>query len=88
MKDLKHATRSGSHPPVRSVRLQIRGYQVTVKVKTAVPQTPSTKSFILAVILISPVWIRLSLTISQRSVFVRIFSASVIKGVSTNWSDR
>ncbi len=44
MKELKHATRS-SHPPVRSVRLQIREYQVTVKVKTAVPQTPSTKSF-------------------------------------------
>jgi len=45
MKELKHATRSGSHPPVRTVRLQIREYQVTVKVKTAVPQTPSTKSF-------------------------------------------
>jgi len=45
MKELKHATRSGNQPPVRSVRLQIRGYQVTVKVKTAVPQTPSAKPF-------------------------------------------
>jgi hypothetical protein len=45
MKDLKHDTRPANHPPVRSVRLQIRGYQVTVKVKSAVPQTPSTKSF-------------------------------------------
>jgi hypothetical protein len=45
MKDLKHATRPGNQPPVRSVSLQIRGYQVTVKVKSAVPQTPSTKSF-------------------------------------------
>lgn len=45
MKEMKHATRSESQPPVRSVTLQIRGYQVTAKVRTAVPQTPSTKSF-------------------------------------------
>jgi hypothetical protein len=45
MKDLKHATRPEPQSPVRSVRLQIRGSQVTVKVTTAVPQTPSTKSF-------------------------------------------
>jgi hypothetical protein len=45
MKDLKHIAHSANHPPVRSVSIQIREYQVTVKVKTAVPQTPSTKSF-------------------------------------------
>ena len=45
MKDLKHATRPGNRPPSARYRLQIREYQVTVKVKTAVPQTPSTKSF-------------------------------------------
>ena len=41
MKDLKHPTRPGNHSPVRSVSLQIRDYQVTVKVKSAVPQVPS-----------------------------------------------
>ena len=44
MKDLKHSTRPVNHPPVRSVSLQIRDYQVTVKVKSSVPQTPSTRS--------------------------------------------
>jgi hypothetical protein len=44
MKDLKHTTRPVNHSPVRSVSLQIRDYQVTVKVKSAVPQTPSTRS--------------------------------------------
>jgi len=36
------STRPPGHPVVRSVSLQIREYQVTVKVKSAVPQTPST----------------------------------------------
>ena len=44
MKDLKHSTRPGSHSPVRSVSLQIRDYQVTVKVRSSVPQTPSTRT--------------------------------------------
>jgi hypothetical protein len=44
MKDLKHATRPENRSPVRSVSLQIRDYQVTVKVRSAVPQTPSTRS--------------------------------------------
>ncbi len=41
MKDLKHSTRPVNGHPVRSVSLQIREYQVTVKVKSAVPQIPS-----------------------------------------------
>lgn len=40
MKDL-NANRPGNRPPARSVSLQIREYQVTVKIRTAVPQTPS-----------------------------------------------
>lgn len=44
MKDLKQSTRPVNHSPVRSVSLQIRDYQVTVKVRTSVPQTPSTRS--------------------------------------------
>lgn len=44
MKDLKHVMRPENRSPVRSVSLQIRDYQVTVKVKTSVPQTPSTRS--------------------------------------------
>jgi hypothetical protein len=44
MKDLKHETRPVNHSPVRSVSLQIRDYQVTVKVKSSVPKTPSTRS--------------------------------------------
>jgi hypothetical protein len=43
MKDLKHTTRPGNYSPVRSVSLQIRDYQVTVKVKSSVPQTPSPR---------------------------------------------
>jgi len=43
MKDLKESTRPANRPPVRSVSLQIREYQVTVKVKSAVPQIPSAK---------------------------------------------
>ena len=42
MKESKSETRPGSRSPVRSVVLQIRDYQVTVKVKTAVPQVPSS----------------------------------------------
>jgi hypothetical protein len=42
MKDLKDSTRPGNRLPVRSVSLQIRDYQVTVKVKSSVPQSPST----------------------------------------------
>jgi hypothetical protein len=38
MKVLKHATRLNVRTPIRSVSLQIRDYQVTVKVRTAVPQ--------------------------------------------------
>lgn len=41
MKDLKHQTHPGNRSPVRSVSLQIRQYQVTVKVRSSVPQTPS-----------------------------------------------
>lgn len=43
MKDLKHETRSASCSPVRAVSLQIRDYQVTVKVRSTVPQRPSTR---------------------------------------------
>ena len=38
MKDLKEQPRLTSRSPVRSVSLHIREYQVTLKVKTAVPQ--------------------------------------------------
>jgi hypothetical protein len=38
MKDSKHQSRLANRSPMRSVSLQIRDYQVTVKVKTAVPQ--------------------------------------------------
>jgi hypothetical protein len=41
MKDLKQQTRPGTRSPVRSVSIQIRDYQVTVKVKSSVPQVPS-----------------------------------------------
>ncbi len=43
MKDLKQSSRPENRSPVRSVSLQIRDYQVTVKVKTSVPKTPSTR---------------------------------------------
>lgn len=42
MKDLKHQTRPETRSPVRSVSLQIRDYQVTVKVKSSVPRVPSS----------------------------------------------
>jgi hypothetical protein len=38
MKEAKHESRLATRSPMRSVSLQIRDYQVTVKVKTAVPQ--------------------------------------------------
>ena len=38
MKDLKTQSRLGVRSPIRSVSLQIRDYQVTVKVKKPVPQ--------------------------------------------------
>ena len=38
MKDLKHQSRLAARSPLRSVSLQIREYQVTVKVKSPVPQ--------------------------------------------------
>lgn len=43
MKDSKQQSRLAPRTPVRSVSLQIRDYQVTVKVRSAVPQakTPS-----------------------------------------------
>jgi hypothetical protein len=44
MKDLKQSTRPETRSPVRSVSLQIRDYQVTVKVKSAVPQIASPRS--------------------------------------------
>ncbi len=48
MKDLKHQPRPGTRSPVRSVSLQIRDYQVTVKVRSSVPQCPSTAGFVRA----------------------------------------
>lgn len=42
MKDLKHQTRPGNLTPVREVILKVRDYQVTVKVKSSVPQVPSS----------------------------------------------
>jgi hypothetical protein len=46
MKDLKHQTRLATRSPIRSVSLQIRDYQVTVKVKSPVPQAkPSHHRF-------------------------------------------
>jgi hypothetical protein len=46
MKDLKHATRPETRSPVRGVSLQIRDYQVTVKVKSAVPQISSPRTIL------------------------------------------
>lgn len=40
MKEMKHQSRLATRSPMRSVSLQIREYQVTVKVKTSVPQKP------------------------------------------------
>ncbi len=39
MKDLKQQSRLGTHLPIRTVSLHIRDYQVTLKVKSNVPQT-------------------------------------------------
>ena len=44
MKDLKHQSRLATRSPNRSVSLQIREYQVTVKVKTSVPQRSMVRS--------------------------------------------
>lgn len=44
MKDMKPETRAETRSPNRSVSLQIRDYQVTVKVKSFVPQTPVSRS--------------------------------------------
>jgi len=41
MKDLKHHSRLTARSPLRSVSIQIRDYQVTIKVKTPVPQVKS-----------------------------------------------
>lgn len=43
MKDLKQQSRLATRSPMRSVSLQIRDYQVTLKVNSPVPQikTPS-----------------------------------------------
>jgi hypothetical protein len=38
MKDLRHVSRLSIRSPLRSVSLQFREYQVTVKVKRPVPQ--------------------------------------------------
>jgi hypothetical protein len=38
MKDLKQQSRLATRSQIRSVSLQIRDYQVTLKVKSAVPQ--------------------------------------------------
>jgi hypothetical protein len=38
MKDWKDQTRPGNRVPIHSVSLQIRDYQVTMKVKSTVPQ--------------------------------------------------
>ena len=43
MKDLKHETRAENRTSNRSVSLQIRDYQVTVKVKSFVPQAPVSR---------------------------------------------
>jgi hypothetical protein len=42
MKDLKVQSRLDARLPIRSVSLQIRDNQVTVKVKSAVPQAKSS----------------------------------------------
>jgi hypothetical protein len=39
MKDLKSQSRHGVTSPIRSITLQIRGYQVTVKVRSPLPAT-------------------------------------------------
>lgn len=44
MKDLKQSARPVIQSPVRSVSLQIRDYQVTVKVRSSVPQIQGSRS--------------------------------------------
>jgi hypothetical protein len=44
MKELKHQPRPGTRSPIRSVSLQIRDYQVTVKVRSSVPQVVNPAS--------------------------------------------
>lgn len=41
MKDLKDQSAFATRSPLRSVSLQIRDYQVTLKVKSTVPQKPA-----------------------------------------------
>jgi hypothetical protein len=43
MKEMKHQSRLATRSPMRSVSIQIREYQVTLKVKTAVPQPRSIR---------------------------------------------
>ena len=45
MKDLNRQSRLGTRLPIRSVSLQIRDYQVTLKVKSAVPQSVKPSLF-------------------------------------------
>jgi hypothetical protein len=45
MKAFKQQSRLGTRSPIRSVSLQIRDYQVTLKVKSAVPQTVKPSFF-------------------------------------------
>lgn len=45
MKVVKNQYRLGIRSPLRSVSLQIRDYQVTVKVKSPVPQTSARPLF-------------------------------------------
>ena len=45
MKVVKNQYRLGIRSPLRSVSLQIRDYQVTVKVKSPVPQTGAKPLF-------------------------------------------
>lgn len=44
MKDLRNVSRLAIRSPLRSVSLQIREYQVTIKVKTPVPQARPTSA--------------------------------------------
>ena len=44
MKDLKQQSRLAARSPIRSVSLQIRDYQVTLKVKSPVPQVQPSLS--------------------------------------------
>jgi hypothetical protein len=50
MKDLKQQSRLATRSPMRSVSLQIRDYQVTLKVNSPVPQIKTTSN--------DPTWYR------------------------------